>query len=234
MAGTLDTRSKSMYEKLKSLSDYAFFLHKMSRARLVLSAGMPRSGSTLLFNILRIALSKQPGQLSSGWIGDLKSIPRGSTYLLKVHDIGLHRAIRASQVFYTYRDIRDALVSNQRKFGHASMSIARGWVKGYQFAQKHATRMISYEELTESLPETIAFLLEDLDVASSVQEVIAELPDQAKDVSANGYSKDSLLHADHRTNTTAGEWREVLDPNLCDSVNAEFGWWFEENGYESS
>ena len=55
------------------------------RSEIILSAGMPRSGSTWLFNAARLLL-RANGEPSSGWIGDWSSLPRKPVLLLKVSE----------------------------------------------------------------------------------------------------------------------------------------------------
>lgn len=90
---------------------------KLKNKPLILSAGMPRSGSTLLFNILRVILSERwSDQLSAGWEGYILQLPEGKAYLVKTHNINRFYKFRAKHAFYTYRDVRVAAVSNMRKF----------------------------------------------------------------------------------------------------------------------
>jgi len=84
---------------------YTKLYHKIGLGRLILSSGMPRSGSTLLYNILRLCLEKKHGaELVSGWLDDFDNLPKGRVYLLKTHNTNLYYALRSQYVFYTYRD----------------------------------------------------------------------------------------------------------------------------------
>lgn len=211
--------------------NYVDFLRKLGTARLILSAGMPRSGSTLLFNILRVALTHKDNRVVSGWIGDIKNLPNGSTYIIKVHHVGWHRALRAQAMFYTYRDIRDALVSNKRKFGTASIELVHDWIREYEFARKRAMKMIRYEDMMQSLSSVVLEVLDDLELRLSVEEVLSGLPKDDAPTENQSYSKESLLHTGHRTNTVSGDWREELDTELQEQIHAQFSWWLELNEY---
>ena len=216
---------------LRGGKNYVDFLTKLGTARLILSAGMPRSGSTLLFNILRVALASEDKNVVSGWNGDIKILPNGDTYVIKVHHIGWHRAFRAQAIFYTYRDVRDALVSNKRKFGDASIDLVHEWIRDYDFARRHAMRMFRYEDMMESLSDVVLEILSDLELQLSVEEVLSKLPKDDAPAENESYSKESLLHPGHRTSTVKGDWREVLDNELQETIHAQYSWWLEMNGY---
>jgi len=112
---------------------------KLSTKPLIVSAGMPRSGSTLLFNILReILVIKWKTRLSSGWEGDFISIPKGSAYLIKTHTLSHFYRWRARYCFYTYRDVRVAAVSVLRKFGQQiTLESIRSMIRQYEIAKKN-------------------------------------------------------------------------------------------------
>lgn len=87
---------------------------------LILSAGMPRSGSTWLYNALRLLLLERhpgPGQLACGWVGDLARLPPAPCRLVKLHEYDATLAAQASFVVWSFRDLRDAMASQFRKFG---------------------------------------------------------------------------------------------------------------------
>ena len=80
---------------------------------------MPRSGSTWLYNAARLLLRRAPqggADLSGGWIGDWRRLPKRRRLLLKVHEFDPFLAKKARLVLYSYRDLRDALASCRRKF----------------------------------------------------------------------------------------------------------------------
>ncbi len=204
-------------------------------SRLILSGGMQRSGSTLLFNILKLVLSHDKQKvLSAGWVHDIERLPAGDIYLIKLHHINWLRGLRAAQVFYTYRDLRDALVSFSRKFDQPTIELARKWIADFQWAERHADRMIRYEDLIGNLEEVVSCLMGDLHISAPVQEIIANIPDDKSGQNRDGrHSMETLFHSGHRTNTRTGEWRRELDSDLLDRLHSEFDWWFLKNGYDT-
>ncbi len=209
-------------------------LLKLSFRPLVVSAGMPRSGSTLLFNILRETLATRWGDgLSAGWIHDLGELPRGRAFLIKVHTFEPFYRLRAAHSFYTYRDVRVAAVSRMRMFNlEPTLKRFRWVIEQYQIAKASCDLIIKYEDLiADPLSHTQA-IARRLDITTDCEAVVAKVLGLRPPTDAAGpYSMETLLHEGHVTNTGDDEWRRVLPRDLQDQVHAEFGWWFEECGY---
>jgi hypothetical protein len=177
--------------------------------------------------------SSPTAKLSCGWIDDLPEFPRGNVYLIKVHQISAAQAFRASHVFYSYRDLRDALVSYSRKFGEPTIHLARQWISDFQWAKGHADLMIRYEDMMSDPRAAVMQVVRTLGVNADVNEIMSRLPDGTEnDAAPSSYSKATLLHHGHRTDTRAGEWSTVLHADLLRQLRTEFAWWFRENGYE--
>jgi hypothetical protein len=193
---------------------------------------MPRSGSTLLFNMLRLILKRKWPRLSSGWCDDIASLPAGDAFLIKTHALGRFYRWRARNSFYTYRDVRVAAVSNFRKFGHMpSVADIRGMIHQYLIAKQSCDLIFSYEDLTGRTAKVVSSLSETLATPVQAECIVEEVLGLAAISTSEGYSKDTLLHEGHRTGTQDDEWREVLPAGLVAEVNSQFGWWFAECGY---
>lgn len=68
---------------------------------LLLAAGMPRSGSTWLYNALRLLL--QP-PVRSGWVADYQPDHPAPVHLVKLHQPEAALAARAAGIFLSYRE----------------------------------------------------------------------------------------------------------------------------------
>ncbi len=206
-------------------------LAKFRWSPLYMSAGMRRSGSTLLFNILRELLTiKYGARLVSGWIDDLRQLPTGPAYLIKTHHLDLLR-LRASAIFYTFRDIRIALVSDARRFDERpSLERVDEWIGQYTLAKQHATLCLKYEDLVASPVEAVSSIAGALAIDVEPEAVWASAANLESPASGN-YSKTTLLHPQHRTGTGDQDWREFLDPELIRQINEQYDWWFQECGY---
>ncbi len=199
------------------------FYAKARPSKIIFSDGMPRSGSTLLFNIIHQVLLSDPDcRLSSGWVSWGRHLPKAPIYLLKSHGLYPIDAWRAWRIAYSYRDPRDALVSAQRKFGQVpSILTVRKWVRDFAFAKKNADLMVQYEGLIEDIPGTVSLIADLLERPVDVQKVIDTLPSDGKVPDAP--DEITLLYANHRTGTAKGEWRTILSPELQLQIKTEFG-----------
>lgn len=213
-------------------------LQALGMSRLVVSAGMPRSGSTLLFNVVRQCLEYKYGDsVVSGWINDIHNISKGSIYLLKVHDIDRMLYYRSIFYFYSFRDVRDALVSANRKFGQEpTIEMCRYYVKGYKRAKRYANSMFKYEEFTVDIDRAVTQIKNILEVDVSNVDIITGLPDVGSNDRSGEvvYDRKTLMHGSHGTSTKTGDWRTSLSEPLLAEISNEFEWWFKENNYELS
>lgn len=199
------------------------------------SAGMPRSGSTLLFNILKLILENKYGEkLSFGWVDDVKTIRKGDIYLIKTHGLTKMDIYRASDTFYTFRDIRDVLVSRYRMFNkEPEMGIVKYYIDQDIFAKKHASMVFKYDTLVNEQRDSIIQIASRLNVQVNPDNILTQLPDPAnKNGNEDYHSPDTLLHKNHVTGTKRGEWQHILPQKLINQIHSEFGWWFKENGYD--
>lgn len=194
---------------------------------------MPRSGSTLLFNILReILRTKFDDGVSSGWHRDLLSLARGRIFLLKMHQLPDFYRWRAQHSFYTYRDLRVAAVSEFRMFNNPiTFESMQRATAGYKVARDNCDLIVKYETLVRD-PRTaigkIAAVLKIPVDAKIIEESVGAL---ASPVEGTSYSKENLLHPNHRTNTGDDEWRDIIPSELQRRISGELGWWFAECGY---
>ena len=87
----------------------------------IVVAGMRHSGSTALFNILRIALEKSGLEIISGYsekldISNMENQP-AQVYLIKTHELRDDILNKATLIITTIRDLRDSVASaSRRKF----------------------------------------------------------------------------------------------------------------------
>jgi len=207
---------------------------KLGNRPLILSAGMPRSGSTLLFNVLREILSAKWGdQLSTGWDADILKLSRGKAYLVKVHNIDRFYRNRSQFMFYTFRDIRVTAVSEMKMFNNEpSIENFQARINQYLVAKKYCDLIFKYEDVLQ-IPENFVQSISNtlgikVDVDAITQKTFKLKPQENID---GEYAKDTLLHKKHFTNTKDDEWRSLFSEDLKKEVNSRFSWWFQECGY---
>jgi hypothetical protein len=113
------------------------------------------------------------------------------------------------------------------------LGLARSWIYQFKIAQANADFVLRYEDLIRDVPAAISSMAQKLECGVISDELVHQVlmpPEDSQ--STSSYSEDSLLHKQHITGTVAGDWRVVLDQDLQRQLDAEFGWWFDQNGYE--
>lgn len=217
---------KNLKKPLQQIKYYRF-------SKLIFSAGMPRSGSTLLFNILRLILEEQFGDdLTHGWVEDLKKMPRKNVFLIKTHSLDNHDRIRANKIFYTFRDIRDVMVSRLKIFDkEPNMDIIRHYIRQDQFAKRHADMVIRYEDFIRNVPENIQKIARMLNYSDDIDRIVKNLPDVKERSPLKYDASKSLLHGTHITGTQKEEWKKVLPKSLQRQIHEELSGWLKENNY---
>jgi hypothetical protein len=203
--------------------------------QLIVSAGMPRSGSTLLFNILRLILQSKYGtDFYSGLEPSQVTTLSAKSYLLKVHELTDFHLHFSDKMFYTFRDMRVAAVSNSKKFNvPITMELFDNWMIQFELAQSHGAYMIQFEDLIRDVPwyiEDIAFALGISIDGEFIYRQITEIQPPA----TGSYDPVTLLHPQHFTHTKDFEPFYAIDGSIRKQLISKYGHWFKQYGYPLS
>ena len=135
-------------------------------SNLIISAGMPRSGSTWLYNATRLVLLSSPefkDDLACGWIDDRNNLAESKNTLIKIHEFDKRLSEQAYYTIYSYRDVRDSLASINRKFGRLpSLDAATHLIKMHDKWTRVADIIVPYEKILSSKKEIITDLAQAL------------------------------------------------------------------------
>jgi hypothetical protein len=198
---------------------------------------MPRSGSTWIFNAAREVLTSDSAiaeNFTCGWIGDMDKMPDKPIMMLKVHDFDLRLVKLASYIFYSFRDIRDALASHARCFGSIpSLEDADGARKNYDAWTQHAHYVVKYESMLEKKLNIIRDLAKAFGVANIDEKEIMRRLDSLETSSKSNerYSQENLYHKNHITNGKHGSWHHEIDESLEARIVDAHRDWFIEHQY---
>ncbi|MDW3219449.1 MAG: glycosyltransferase family 2 protein [Acidimicrobiales bacterium] len=153
--------------------------------RIVLCCGMPRSASTLQYQLARFASERRGTTVAAGWydgtpLPELAStVPDGETWIYKVHnhrpEYRFEEAAAAHDVLglSTWRDIRKVIASYRELHGKSMWWVARHQVLEIlirdhrRWSEADGVLMQRYDELTGSTATALAAIAAHLDVELS-------------------------------------------------------------------
>ena len=192
------------------------------------AAGLPRSGSTLVYNVLRELLQFKHGEIVSYWCKNSpETVPENSIELIKTHR--LIRRYRNSMIFFTFRDIRTVAVSAFRMFDYPiCMRTIRSYVRESFVALSSNAYMLKYERWRYDPVYLVSLLAEILGVLTSPKKVYLDVIRKMETEDFNL----TQFHPNHITNTKDEDWNEVIPVELQNKIKAEFSCWFECFGYQ--
>lgn len=198
---------------------------------------MPRSGSTFVYNVVRLVCSELHTDVAAGWIDDLSVLTNRSAAIVKSHEWDAWIAKSSSMSVYSYRDIRQSLMSAKLKFGvEPTMDLCDQWIDEYNRARWNADLVVSYEQISEHperVVESIArFVNARVDATELLNQLALEESLSAAEINDVPYDPKTLLHGQHRTNASPNAWRSGLDPGIIEHLEIKHAAWFDETGYD--
>ena len=212
----------------------------VNKPNVILAASMPRSGSTWLFNIARLLIinsrENMADNFSSGWIDDVETIPTKPLMMLKVHNFRQTYIDQASFVFYSFRDVRDALASSHRKFNQEpTLEIASSVIENHERWIKCAGFIMKYEDMANNKIALVDGLAEKLgiksyDAASTISQVDNM---KAQNVNSRNFDPNNLYHEGHITDGRHGSWENSISKELESQIVEKHYDWFKRYGYVS-
>lgn len=212
------------------------------RPKIYLIAGMHRSGSTWLYNAVRLLLKAWPatgGKVAGGWVVDWQNLPRTEHMVIKTHGYQEAWVRRADLVFYSYRDLRDAMASFRRKFGLADpLALAMQSIQNDKALRGVARYAMRYEQMIE---DKVACLRDIASVLGMPVPDDTRLADIAREIDSLSYDSpgprnaqyhlENLLHKGHITNGQHGSWDKDIPALVIREMERRHEGWLRENRY---
>lgn len=206
----------------------------MVKPQRILVAGMPRSGSTWLYNAARLVLSRR-GEVYGCWVDDYRPDHAAACHLIKLHSFDPGLAGDAGAV----------LTSRRHLCGIARSLIRMGWARGEDHLIARLRKAIQddarwrplacydlrYEAGVRSAAAVRAMarsLAVEL-LPGEAEAIVEEIDALRAGPAGAAFDKVSLLHGDH---VSGGEGAAAdLDPVLAARIEREFAPWLAEQGY---
>lgn len=203
---------------------------------------MPRSGSTWLYNAVRLLSEAAGGTVAAAWVEDLG--PQGAggcdDLVVKIHNADPKLAARANFIFSSRRDLRDVGASiRDMGWAKSDRGVLRQVAKArraHAFWAARADLDVDYRDILKTpraLIQRIAAILRIAADEAALARIEAALAGLSADPSRMTSQHDALtlMHATHRFDGRAGSWRDRLSEELAAAIAAEHGDWLRRYGY---
>jgi len=207
-------------------------------SRVIVCAGMPRSGSTWVFNAIRLLLLevKSADDVYGAWVDMYVPSHPGRYHVVKTHRFVSSLANSAWRVFTSRRDLRDIGASLVLKGWASRRSLIPtldSAVRSHSAWRPYSACEMVYEELVASPIEQLARIAATLDIEPSpdlLQRVQTRLDSLEPVGGVPPEQSPNLLHPGHRQRGECGYYLEVLDKELIRKIERTFRSWL--SGYE--
>jgi len=205
----------------------------------IILAGIPRSGSTRLFNIVRLGLLQHfPAEyLNCHWITTFQH-KENCHNLLKVHVFDQRWIDYADFVFTTKRDIRyiaaSAYEHNLKKANCTIDGVIKSMhsvLEMHALWNEHSDFEVVYEKFDDHSEEIINGIFSKIGLPVDVKKVLTDLSEIRN---AKEYFNDdgvSLMHTNHISPKTHLSYKERLPRPFHEKLDLVFNSWLQENGY---
>lgn len=217
----------------------------MSKPRLYVCAGMHRSGSTWLYNVVRLALmglGEYVYATTAEPVGMYDPEYPVKQHVVKTHTFRQDLVKNATRVFTSRRDLRDVAASMVRlgnienevlpvlKFLHWELRLYLQWSS---FSKYESV----YEDMVQDKLLAVRSLLYKLGMALNMEANSNEIHAQVQALrappkEAKMYDPTTLLTPGHFTDGRVGSYKDTLSPEVVRAIEEEFGDWLQEKGYE--
>ena len=215
---------------------------RQNSQRLILAAGMVRSGSTWLYNAVRLVLARATPGVYGCWVDDFnrEEANAAPNVLIKLHAMDEDMASRADVVFTCHRDLRDVALSIQdigwtddREKILEYVSYARTC---HEFWSGRAALDLRYESIVRTPLNVLRHIAAKLDADLSdeaLEAVITDLDAIVPQPSSKGYDPVNLIHHHHQVDGTPGRWHGKIDDALRQEIEDTHTVWLRRFGYLS-
>ncbi len=209
----------------------------------MLCAGIPRSGSTWLYNAARLLLAQQFGEANvhGTWIEQYDASNPAAWHVVKVHEPDESLAWRAKTVLTSRRDLRDIAASAWKRGWisdeSSALSFVDSVVRQHQFWQPRCAFEMIYERMRNDpageLHRVATALSMNVDPAATADIVKTIDALGHNDASERDFDPANLLHKKHIMDGRVGYHAETLPPDVLARIETRAAEWLAASGYKS-
>jgi len=206
----------------------------------ILVAGIPRSGSTRLYNIIRLILLQKFSfeSLHCGWHDKFDLQKAGVHNIIKLHYFDQKWCDWADVIFTTKRDLRDILASSIdfgmldiRFLSEEKINIfLNDIVEKYNYWKQNSDLEVIFENFEENKRQVITRIFEICKLRVDVDEVLRRI-DYIAENRNNKALVGEYISKKHISNKADSTYRDRLDSETLQVVQDAFADWLKMNGY---
>lgn len=201
--------------------------------KLIVCAGMHRSGSTWLYNAVRLIIASQGLPVYGCFSSNYRQDDGRPVHVVKTHAFSPGLKGLADCIFTTRRDLRDVAASAVRMQlcrhdpSHVVEYLIRIVEQDYVPWMQFSDFELPYEEMVRDETHFIEVLGLFLGATVSGEDIRGR-------IEALGPGAESLLHEGHITRREPGTFAEVLPPETIHAVEKAFRGWQAQRGYSQT
>jgi len=207
-------------------------------AKFIICAGMHRSGSTWLYNVVRYCFMNAGCRTYGDYAKKYNASIPADVHVLKLHPFKQHYCDRAEHIFTTVRDLRDIVASmirfnitrpTPRDVAHCTEKLIN---REYAAWAPYSSLETRYEDMTRDRPAAIAAILRVLDLPDVDPVEVHRDVEKLTMMALPDLDRSTQLWPRHLTNGRTGSYAETLSPELVKVVENIGGSWLTEHGYD--
>lgn len=203
----------------------------------VLIAGMPRSASTALFNVVRYIFEYNNIEYCSGFVGYVNDKDYKDFNVFKAHEYDEKYHGISDYIILPQRDIRDVIASYNKyrpNNGTKPVILAERFIEWNDKWEEYADIIIEYNDFIENTEKIIEKISMDIGFDVNGTEIIKKVNDtyekvKQKELIAGG---DSLFWRNHITDGSVGYYKSKLPNKDIDEINNKYKDWLIKHNYK--
>lgn len=206
----------------------------------VLIAGMPRSASTALFNIVRFIYEQKGVNYRSCWFEDHNKEDEKEYNVMKIHFFDEKIKDWADYIITPRRDIRDVISSyyNVRSSrGNKAIDLATAYIGWYNDWVEYSNNIIEYKDFIDDSFSIVENISKDIGFDSIDSKKVIDDVNKTYDNAKNrkipvGMVSNHLFGHSHVTNGGVGYYNDVLKKEEIKEINDKYKDWLLKYNYE--
>lgn len=203
----------------------------------IICAGIPRSGSTRLYNILRLGLEQNfpLEEINAQWINSF--VPGDHHNILKIHDFKKRWLDWGDFIFTTRRDLRyiaasavDLMPRGTYKTTGCILQMCKEILDMYEAWDEHTDYELVYEDFHNNKEKVVRTIFGILGLSVDINKLLHDL--EMIRNSEKDFNKTTLMHFKHISENTNKHYSKRLTQEQYEAINLTYRDWLDSKDYK--